>query len=786
VQRAGYQKIHEGDLAAAEIQANQGQRRAGDALWEWRFRVLRADVLRARGRYADALALVEPSRREGPLDPADVRARMIAGAAHCRAPDAADSFQRADAELAEAQSLAERLGVPELRGEVLVHRGTCLLFAGDSVGAESPFRAALEAGRASGAAFLEASAAGSLGLLRVRTGRYDDGADWLKRSLELSTRIGAHAITVATLQNLGWCYDNLGDYDRALDFLQRGEPLAQARGFGYPQQTILTAMGSVYHHLGDLGRAADAYQRALGLARDLKNRAEIALELHNLAIIDVESGRYDDAERQNAEALALYREVGDLGDVPYSYFTSGQIAVGRGALDAAEARFREALEEPHADDALRWEAHAALAGVLVKRGRPADADAEFRAAFALMDRSRALLHASEPRISFFASLRRFRDDYLAFLVDQKREREALEVADRGRARQLRELGPAAPAGVETFQETAAALDATLLFYAVAPGRSYLWVVTARGLALHALPGEDEIRKRVDSHQARILRSRDPLDEGAADAVWLYDELVRPAAIPAGARVIVAPDGPLHGINFETLVVSAPRPHYWIEDVTVATAPSLALLAGPREPPPAERLLVVGDPAAADPDFPPLAAAADEVRRIAEQFPERSVYVGPLAEPSIYKRSDPGRYSIIHFAAHAQASAEAPLDSAVILSPKHDAHKLYARDIAEVPIRAELVTLSACRGAGSRAYAGEGLVGLAWAFLGSGARNVIAGLWNVADTATPELMAELYRGIRRGLAPADALRQAQLLFLHSDGARRKPFYWAAYVVYTRER
>src|SRR5262249_29736525 len=162
----------------------------------------------------------------------------------------------------------------------------------------------------------------------------------------------------------------------------------------------------------------------------------------------------------------------------------------RGALDRAEAIYREVIASPRTDDDVRWEAHAGLADVLLKRNRPGDADAEFRAALAVMDSSRALLHASEERISFFASLRRFRDDYLAFLIAQKREREALEVADRGRARQLRELAPAAaPASVEAFQHTAAALDATLLFYAVAPARSYLWVVTARGLALHALPGE---------------------------------------------------------------------------------------------------------------------------------------------------------------------------------------------------------------------------------------------------------------------------------------------------------
>jgi hypothetical protein len=58
---------------------------------------------------------------------------------------------------------------------------------------------------------------------------------------------------------------------------------------------------------------------------------------------------------------------------------------------------------------------------------------------------------------------------------------------------------------------------------------------------------------------------------------------------------------------------------------------------------------------------------------------------------------------------------------------------------QVPLRADLVTLSACRSSGARTYAGEGLVGLARAFLQAGAGSVIAGLWDVSDQSTSEMM-----------------------------------------------
>ena len=68
-----------------------------------------------------------------------------------------------------------------------------------------------------------------------------------------------------------------------------------------------------------------------------------------------------------------------------------------------------------------------------------------------------------------------------------------------------------------------------------------------------------------------------------------------------------------------------------------------------------------------------------------------------------------------------------------------------------------MTISSCHGAGRRAFAGEGLVGLAWAFLRAGAHEVIAALWEVNDTSTVSLMDTMYRSIHDGHAPADALR-----------------------------
>ena len=88
-------------------------------------------------------------------------------------------------------------------------------------------------------------------------------------------------------------------------------------------------------------------------------------------------------------------------------------------------------------------------------------------------------------------------------------------------------------------------------------------------------------------------------------------------------------------------------------------------------------------------------------------------------PRLIPQANQTRFSYIHFVAHGTASRLSPLDSAVMLSAPTghpDTFKLYAREIVQKPLHARLVTISTCYGSGLRAYAGEGLVGLSWAFL----------------------------------------------------------------------
>jgi CHAT domain-containing protein len=254
-------------------------------------------------------------------------------------------------------------------------------------------------------------------------------------------------------------------------------------------------------------------------------------------------------------------------------------------------------------------------------------------------------------------------------------------------------------------------------------------------------------------------------------------------------VVVIADGVLNNLNFETLLVPGSKPHFWIEDVAVTNASSLRLLAAahsPRESR-AESLLLIGNPVSPGFDYPELSNASREMQNIERRFPhqKQQVYARDQATAQAYAKSKPEQYVYIHFVTHGTASHLSPLDSAIILSKagnQEDSFKLYARDIIRHHLHANLVTISACFGSGTRAYTGEGLVGLSWAFLRAGAHNVIGALWEVSDDSTPLLMDHLYAELMKGRAPDAALRAAKLSLLHRQDVFRKPYYWAPFQLY----
>jgi tetratricopeptide (TPR) repeat protein/CHAT domain-containing protein len=147
-------------------------------------------------------------------------------------------------------------------------------------------------------------------------------------------------------------------------------------------------------------------------------------------------------------------------------------------------------------------------------------------------------------------------------------------------------------------------------------------------------------------------------------------------------------------------------------------------------------------------------------------------------------ADLSMYRYVHFATHGLIDSAHPELTGLVLSMVNENGEpedgfLAAREIYNFKLPAELVVLSACQTALGKEINGEGIVGLARAFMYAGAPRVIASLWKVDDAATAELMTKLYTGIlKEGKRPAAALRAAQLE-MWKQKKYQAPYYWAAF-------
>ncbi|MFZ0272828.1 MAG: CHAT domain-containing protein [Acidobacteriaceae bacterium] len=657
--------------------------------------------------------------------------------------------------------------------------------------------AELALARKFGDAFAEAKVLTNQAFTRLQEEHYDEAIDWVDASDRVATRLDAGAILLSNTGNRGWAYYGLGDKERAFTLFQDAEHRAAA--LGDLQGTILwlTTTGYVLQDSGDWAAAEDSYRRALGLARHMGSSDDIINSLESLAHISIALGRVEEAEGYLRQLDPMIRANDNRLDALDVMLARGRIAAVRRQDQVAESLFHQVEADPARQITMQLGAEHELARLYEAEGRPEDAQAEYVTALGTFESARAEIRNEAAKLPYLANATPIYDDYIRLLMSQGKSEEALAAANQSRARTL-EQGLGLEAGKGSLKDAAlrpgavaSRADATLLFYWLGAKQSWLWAITPRKTTVFSLPAKTEIARTVERYRQELLGPEDPLRVGNEDGHALYRMLVAPAKdlIAPGGKVVILCDGVLSELNFETLLVDGPTAHYWIEDADVVSAPSLRMLAAAKPSQGAGGgLLLVGDAISPGPDYPELPNAPVEMREIRKHFAaqDATVLARHDASAAAYLLSQPRRFSYIDFVAHGVASRADPLDSAIILSRTaagEDSFKLYAREIMRHPIDARLVTIAACYGGGTRSYAGEGLVGLSWAFLRAGAHNVIGALWEVSDASAPRLMDALYQGLQDGLPPSAALRQAKLKLLHASPEFRRPFFWGSFQLYT---
>ena len=352
-----------------------------------------------------------------------------------------------------------------------------------------------------------------------------------------------------------------------------------------------------------------------------------------------------------------------------------------------------------------------------------------------------------------------------------------------------------------IRESVTGSDGAVVSYSLGEKKSYVWLIDAAGLLMVELPGKAAIEKRVAAFRALLSKPSSALtrarDLQAIDAAAreLYAELIAPLEmrVKRANRLTIVPDGALAYLPFEAIGKTAPL----MEAHQVSYAPSASIAARLRGRPVMgnRTLMAFADPSRGRGDssvmkehlergysFTALPNARTEAAVIGRLFPASKVFVGAEASERQLKAGASKDIRYLHFAAHGYFDGEKPERSGIVLAQEDGAEDGFfqAREIAQLSLDADLVTLSACQSGLGRVLDGEGVQGLSRAFFVAGARSVVVSLWNVNDAATAELMRRFYAGLKAGLSKDEELRRAKLAVMKQPRWRH-PYYWAPFVL-----
>ena len=333
-------------------------------------------------------------------------------------------------------------------------------------------------------------------------------------------------------------------------------------------------------------------------------------------------------------------------------------------------------------------------------------------------------------------------------------------------------------------------------YVLAEPQSYALAVTRNAVHCYVLPAKSLLEGETANYRSELIKGNTDLSL----AQRLFDGLLR--GIPefrTHSDLIVVPDGKLHLLPFAALANSG---QYIVASHVVSVVPSgtvldllrhrnsdsahlslsyLGVAAWISKPPPITLIASIRR-AISEPDRRELVAlpeSRNEVETISTAFPPpKTILLGARATETNFKRLPLGHYEVIHLALHGYADPEFPERSALVFAPETppiDDGLLQVREIRQLHLNADLVTLSACD-TGVGPVDEEGVANIENAFIEAGAQSVVSALWEVNDHATADMMIDFYRQLGRGQSKAEALRQAELDTLKSG---QPPSSWAGF-------
>ena len=711
--------------------------------------------------------------------------------------------QYGKAEEYQRKALVIRKEIGNRRGEAACYGNLGIVYEslGQYDNAEEYQRKALVISKEIGNRQGEAACHGNLGIVYQSLGQYGKAEEYQKKALVIRKEIGDREGEAACYGNLGSVYQYLGQYGNAKEYLQKALVIKNEIGHRKGEAACYGNLGTVYQSLGQYGKAEEYLKKALVVGKEIGDKEGEAACYLNIGAVFRSRGKCANAKEYHEKALAISKETGNIATQLASHLSIAYDALSEGTtpqhgvfsnLNAAihlceemrsflrdNDQFKISLLDRHADS------YNLLSVLLCATGKLTDALHVLE-----LGRGRALTDLMSARfsldgqipvnlqslvgierimkkesncscvyISYFScymSVWVLKEDNVLFRTINVNEC----FVNKGLERNVDEVF-----GNETFRKF------HVFPHEHCEDRSLL--LSNASHPKHESSQQDGI--------AAVRMKEDEEDENQQPVPTLaecYQMIIAPVAdLLDQPELVIVPDRALYKVPFAAL--KDEKGKYLAESFRIRIIPSLTTLKLIQDCRPADYhsqtgALIVGDPEVGDvfykgdvQRFSSLSCAKKEAEMIGRLLGARPLLGKHATKQAVLQSIH--SVSLIHFAAHGNAeSGEIALapPQPIKTTPNEEDYLLTMADISQVRLRAKLVVLSCCHSA-RRQIRTEGVIGIARAFLGSGARSVLVALWAIPDKSTEQLMYRFYEHLDRGESASESLHEV-MKWMRSNG------------------
>ena len=627
---------------------------------------------------------------------------------------------------------------------------------------------------------------GYLGVMFHSLGDYVRAREYVEKALDIAIQTGDRPGQTTHQINLGIVLLSSGiKFAVANKYFEGALLIATETGYRECEAACYHWLGNLFKRLGDTVKAKENYDKALAISVKISDRVGEAEIYANLGSLCITKEDYTKAEEFLEKALSISKEVQDFCLELFSrdIFVRAKIPQGkkqeafphlfqsiqkcedcRGFLkdnDEIKVLYSDACNSPY----------KTLSNLFCAVGNPNKAlyVEELGRARALSDMMAAQYPierqiSADPRSwTGIENVMNLESDSACLYISYDAQNILLWILKPGGVVELRE---------NTVAKMVIATKNLDTFFADTLAKRFrtFGILPPELCEDRSFNGIEPAPDSSEEDNLTTLQQRGYGDDPRSNLTLFYKMIITPVAdLLKAPEIIIVPDRHLYRVPFPALLDD--RGKYLSENFRIRIIPSLTTLKYIQDSPADYHCqtgaLIVGDPEVGEVNWKgwrktvkPLPCARKEAKMIGRLLGVQPLIGNQATKQAVRERIN--SVSLVHFAAHGNAErGEIILVPPVRTDsrlPRETDCLLTVGDISQVQLRAKFVVLSCCHSAKGQIKV-EGVVGIARAFLGSGARSVIVALWALEDEATEQFMNRFYKHLVRRESASECLHQA---------------------------